>query len=93
MTIDPPVTGPAQRPTSDPRAAQRATLRRVVLQLVAGVLAVHATALAIYYFGGVEQAAPRTRTMFVGVWTFATAITVAALLRRVRKVRNASRTR
>ena len=65
----------------------------MVLQLVLGVVIVHGIAMAIYYFGGIEQAAPKSRTIFVGVWTFATAITVAVLLRRVRLVRNASRTR
>ena len=68
-------------------------LRRAVLQLVLGVVVVHALAMSIYYFGEVEQAAPRTRTIFVAVWTFATAITVAMLLRRVRLIRNASRGR
>ena len=68
-------------------------LRRAVLQLVVGVVVVHALALSIFHFGDVEQAAPRTRTIFVGVWTFATAITVAVLLRRVRQIRNASRGR
>jgi len=87
------VTGPAKRPSADPRAAQRATLRRVVLQLVLGVIAVHATAMAIYYFGDIEQLSPRTRMIFVGLWTFVTAITVAVLLRRVRLARNASRMR
>jgi uncharacterized membrane protein len=92
VTTDPPVTGPSKRPV-DPRAAQRSKLRRAVLQLVLGVVVVHSLALAIHYFGGVEQAPPRTRTIFVGVWTFATAITVAVLLRRVRLIRNASRGR
>jgi hypothetical protein len=93
VTTDPPVTAPSKRPSADPRAAQRATLRRVVLQLVLGVMVVHGIAMAIYYFGDVEQASSRTRLIFVVVWTFATAITVAILLRRVRLARNASRTR
>lgn len=78
-------------PPIDPRAAQRASLRRAVLQLVFGVIALHAVALAAYHFGGIEQGAARTRTLFVGAWTAATAIAVAVLLRRVRLIRAAGR--
>ncbi|MDQ6633322.1 MAG: hypothetical protein M3Z10_01020, partial [Gemmatimonadota bacterium] len=70
--------------SSDPRAVRRAALRRATLHLVAGVVALDAVALAIYYLGGVDRAAVSTRQMFVVIWTVATAITVAVLLKRVR---------
>ena len=80
-------------PSGDPRAAQRATLRRAVLQLVIGVVLLDAVAMSAYYFAGIATAASRTRMIFVAVWTVATAITVAVLLRRVRLARFAGRTR
>jgi hypothetical protein len=66
---------------------RRAALRRTTLQLVLGVVALDAVALGIYYLGGIEHASPHTRTIFVVIWTIATALTVAVLLRRVRRVR------
>ena len=80
-------------PSADPRAAQRATLRRAVLQLVIGVVLLDAVALGTYYLVGIPQASSRTQMIFIGVWTVATAITVAVLLRRVRLARFAGRTR
>ncbi|MFL5608853.1 MAG: hypothetical protein ACJ8AD_20520 [Gemmatimonadaceae bacterium] len=83
------MTGPVS--SSDPRAGRRAALRRATLQLVLGVVALDAVALAIYYLGGVVSASPSTRQTFVVVWTVATAITVAVLLRRVRAARFSTR--
>ena len=80
-------------PSADPRAAQRATLRRAVLQLVIGVVVLDSIAMGTYYLAGISHAAPRTRMIFVAIWTVATAITVAILLRRVRLARFAGRTR
>ena len=59
-------------PSADPRAAQRATLRRAVLQLVIGVVVLDAVAMGTYYLAGISHAAPRTRMIFVAVWTVAT---------------------
>ena len=70
---------------------RRAALRRTTLHLVLGVIALDAVALGIYYLGGIEHAAPRTRTIFVAIWTAATALTVAVLLRRVRRSRSIGR--
>lgn len=75
---------------SDPRAGQRAALRKAVLQLVAGVVVLDALAVGIWYLGGVSHASPRAMQIFIGTWLVATAITVAVLLRRVRLVRHAS---
>jgi hypothetical protein len=89
LAID--VTGPSS--SGDPRAVRRAALRRATLQLVAGVVALDAVALAIYYLGGIANASVSTRQTFVVIWTVATAITVAVLLKRVRTARFATRTR
>jgi hypothetical protein len=78
-------------PSADPRAAQRASLRRAVLHLVIGVVALDAIALAIYYLADIAHAASRTQTIFVIAWSVATALVVAVLLRRVRAVRFANR--
>ena len=78
-------------PSADPRAAQRASLRRAVLHLVFGVVALDVVAMAAYYFVGIEHASYRTRMIFVVTWSVATALTVAFLLRRVRMVRFANR--
>lgn len=66
---------------------RRAALRTATLHLVLGVIALDAVALGIYYLGGIAHSSTSTRTIFVGVWTAATAITVAVLLRRVRQAR------
>ena len=74
-------------PSADPRAAQRASLRRAVLHLVIGVVVLDAIAMGIYYLAGIPHAARRTQIIFVVTWTVATALTVAFLLRRVRLAR------
>jgi hypothetical protein len=77
----------------DPRLAERrAALRTATLHLVLGVVAVHGVALALYYGFGIAHRPNRTLTIFVAMWTFATAITVAFLLRRVRLARMITRT-
>ena len=70
---------------------RRAALRRTTLHLVLGVVALDAVALGIYYLGGIGHAAPRTQTTFVVIWTVASALTVAVLLRRVRRSRSIGR--
>jgi hypothetical protein len=72
---------------NDPRAAQRSSLRRAVLELVLGVVVLDAVALSIYHFADTAHRPANTQTMFVAIWTAATAITVAVLLRRVRLAR------
>jgi hypothetical protein len=74
-------------PSADPRAAQRASLRRAVLHLVIGVIVLDAIAMGIYYVAGIPHAARRTQMIFVVTWSIATALTVAYLLRRLRAVR------
>ncbi|HEU4720736.1 MAG TPA: hypothetical protein VFS59_05180 [Gemmatimonadaceae bacterium] len=74
-------------PPVDPRAPQRAALRRAVLHLVMGVVLIHAVAMTIYYGTGIAHGPSRTRTIFVIAWSVATAIVVGVLLRKVRQVR------
>jgi hypothetical protein len=62
-------------------------MRRTTLQLVLGVVALDAVAIGIYYLADMAQQPQRTQAIFVVVWTAATAITVAFLLRRVRLAR------
>ncbi|HXE57893.1 MAG TPA: hypothetical protein VNK43_07825 [Gemmatimonadales bacterium] len=61
-------------------------LRRRVLELVLLVLLVHAAAIAIYYLAGLERTPPATRVGFTFVWT---AVTLAVVLRGLRRVRMA----
>ena len=63
-------------------------MRRATLHLVVGVVVLDAVALGIYYLAGIEHAASRTQTTFVVIWTVASALTVAVLLRRVRRSRS-----
>jgi Kef-type K+ transport system membrane component KefB len=72
--------------TSDARTAKRAAMRRATLQLVLGVVVLDAVALLVYYLA-IAHAPQRTRMLFVGVWTVATAVLVVVLLKRVRKAR------
>lgn len=62
-------------------------MRRTTLQLVLGVVLLDAVAIGIYYLSDMAQRPQKTQTIFVAVWTAATAITVAFLLRRVRVAR------
>lgn len=74
-------------PPGEPRAAKRAEIRRATLRLILAVVALHSVALAVYYLADMAHAASRTRMTFTVVWTFATALTVALLLKRVRQAR------
>jgi len=74
-------------PPVDPRATQRAALRRAVLNLVIGIVLLDAVAMTVYYFAGIEHAPTRTRWIFVIGWSVVTALLAGVLLRRVRKVR------
>ena len=71
----------------DPIDVRRAALRRATLHLLLGVVALDAVAMAVYFLGGIQHGTPKTRMYFTVVWTVATALVVATLLKRVRKVR------
>jgi hypothetical protein len=62
-------------------------MRRTTLQLVLGVVALDAVVVGIYYLADIAHKPQQTQVIFVAVWTAATAITVAFLLRRVRMAR------
>jgi hypothetical protein len=62
-------------------------MRRTTLQLVLGVVLLDAVAIGIYYLTDMAHRPQQTQTIFVVVWTAATAVTVAVLLRRVRLAR------
>jgi len=74
-------------PPVDPRAPQRAALRRAVLSLVAGVVLLDAIAMSVFYLAGIAHGPERVRWLFVIAWSIATAIVVMVLLRNVRRVR------
>ncbi|MEP6992254.1 MAG: hypothetical protein ABJA80_15080 [bacterium] len=73
--------------TTDPRAARRSAMRRATLHLVLGVALLDTIAMGGYYLV-IAHAPDRTKLIFTGVWTVATALVVAFLLRRVRRVRS-----
>ena len=62
-------------------------MRRVTLQLVGGVAALHVAVLAIYFVASVADWSVRNQRIFTGAWTGATALVVVLLLKRVRRVR------
>ena len=73
---------------NDPSREERiATLRRATMRLVLGIVALHGTALAIYFGAGIAHRSPTLHNEFVIVWMIATAILVAFLLRKVRQAR------
>ncbi len=74
--------------TEDPGTPRRAVLRRRTLELIGAVVLLDAVALGLYYGAGISTSPDRTRMIFTLVWTFATAITVALLLKRVRAARH-----
>ena len=63
-------------------------MRKAVFHQVLGVVVLHSVALGIYYLAGIERSSAQTRQIFTVVWLMATAITVAVLLKRVRRLRD-----
>jgi hypothetical protein len=63
-------------------------MRKAVFHLVLGIVALHSVALSVYYLAGIAKSPTQTRQIFTVVWLVATAITVAILLKRVRRLRN-----
>lgn len=66
---------------------RKAALRRTTLHLVLGVVLLDAVAIGLYYLTDMAHRPQQTQTIFVVIWTAATAVTVALLLRRVRMAR------
>ena len=67
---------------------RRLAMRKAVFHLVLGVVVLHGAALSIYYLAGIDRSPPRTRQIFTVLWLVATAIVVAVLLKRVRRLRD-----
>ncbi|HEX5972393.1 MAG TPA: hypothetical protein VFY85_10735 [Gemmatimonadaceae bacterium] len=66
---------------------RKAAMRRTTLHLVLGVVLLDAVAIGAYVLTDMAHRPQKTQTIFVVVWTAATAVTVAFLLRRVRLAR------
>jgi len=69
-------------------AAQR---RRLRLRLVIAVVVLDAVAIAIFYLADIRDGAPKTRTIFVGLWLAATFVLVSYFMRRIRAARRGRR--
>jgi hypothetical protein len=67
---------------------RRLAMRKAVFHLVLGIVVVHGVALAIYYLAGIDRSPAQTRQIFTVIWLVVTAIAVAILLKRVRRLRN-----
>jgi predicted membrane protein len=74
-------------PDAAAHVSARAELRRHLLVMVLGVVAVHAVGVALYYGLGVENRPTNFRRVFAGVWTVATLPVVLLGLSRVRAAR------
>jgi predicted membrane protein len=74
-------------PDAAAHASARAELRRHLLVMVLGVVAVHAIGVALYYGLGVENRPSNFRRIFTGIWTVATLPVVLVGLSRVRAAR------
>jgi hypothetical protein len=74
-------------PSADPRAPQRAALRRAVLQLVMAVVLLDALAMTIFYGTDLAHGPTRARNVYLIGWSVVTAIVVGVMLRRVRLAR------
>jgi hypothetical protein len=66
---------------------RKSALRRTTLHLVLGIVLLDAVAIGIYYLADIVHRPQQTQVIFVAIWTAATAVTVAVLLRRVRLAR------
>ncbi|GLC24157.1 hypothetical protein [Roseisolibacter agri] len=70
-----------------PKITAAPELRRHLLHMVLGVVAVHAIAIALYYALDVEHRPANFRRIFTAVWMVATLPVVLVGLSRVRKAR------
>ncbi len=79
---------PPTPPSDAPRRSSAAPeLRRLLLRMVLGVIAVHAGAIGLYYALDVERRPQRTRNAFVVAWTLATLPVVLVGMTSIRKAR------
>ena len=64
-----------------------------MLRLVIAVVLLHAVAMTIYYGTGIAHGPSRTRNIYLITWSVVTAVVVGVMLRRVRLVRYANRSK
>ena len=79
-----------ERPTTDPGTpgtTTKAELRRHLMHMMLGVLAVHTLGIALYYALGVEQRPSNFRRIFAGLWIAGTLPVVLVGLSRIRAAR------
>ena len=74
-------------PPIPPSVSARPELRRHLMHMILGVLAVHALGIALYYGLGVEQRPTNFRRVFAGLWIGATLPVVLVGLSRIRAAR------
>ena len=67
--------------------SRRARIRRQLLRMMLLVLALHGTAIGVYYLADLASASSRTRSIFTVVWLGATFALVLVYLRRIRRLR------
>ena len=66
---------------------RRARIRRQLLRMMLLVLALHGTAIGIYYLADLASASSRMRSTFTVIWLGATFALVLVYLRRIRRLR------
>ena len=64
-----------------------------MLRLIIAVVLLHAVAMTIYYGTGIAHGPSRMRNIYLVTWSVVTAVVVGVMLRRVRLVRYANRTK
>ena len=77
---------PAPAPGT-PTPSTKVELRRHLMHMMLGVLAVHMLGIALYYALGVEQRPSDFRRVFAGLWIAATLPVVLVGLSRIRAAR------
>lgn len=77
----PPASGPSTRPSAAPE------LRRHLLHLVVGAIALHAAMFALHRAIGVEGWPSNRRFLFTVVWTALSVVVVGVFLARIRAAR------
>ncbi len=76
---------PTPPPAARPSAA--AELRRHLLSLAVGVVALHAAAIAVHRWAGVAAWPQRRQNLFTVVWVALTLVVVSVFLTRIRAAR------
>lgn len=78
---------PKPHPMTHPRRAVVAELRKLLLRMVAAVVALDIAAIGLYYGLHIQRTTPRTQALFTGTWTVLTLIIVLVGLGKIRTAR------